>query len=227
MQPPPTDHTRPSCTDRSSPEVGRNRRRLRGLARKVFWLWALVCFMGGGSLALSHTFAMPDEAVSRPELLAAVAASRTTEERGRWLALHVLYSRCRCSAQTLAHLRQRGVLPGVRERIVLVGAHPTYEAQARAAGFALEVLEADALDRRYHLQAAPVLVVADPRDRLRYVGGYTARKQGPEQEDVAILTRLLRGEPARPLPLFGCAVSKELARLLDPFGLRAGLSGDD
>ena len=227
MQDPSPNPLFPGCTDRSLPDAGQARRPLAPLARKVFWLWALVTFVAGGSLALAHTFAMPDEAIARPALATAVAASRRAEEQGRWLALHVLYSRCRCSAQTLAHLRARGVLQGVRERVVLVGPHPAYEAEVREGGFALEVLLPDELERRYHLQAAPVLVVSDPRDQLRYVGGYTARKQGPEQEDVAILTRLMRGESARPLPLFGCAVSRELARLLDPFGLRAPSVGED
>lgn len=210
-------HPPPSTPGAASPRAASGRARL---ARHAFWAWAVASFLVAGSLGLAHTFALPDEAIAQPALAAAVAASRRPEERGRWLALHVLYSRCRCSQRTLAQLAARGPLPLVRERVVLVGAHAGYEATARSRGFAVEVIPPDALAPRYHLQAAPVFVVADPAGALRYVGGYTARKQGLESEDAAILAHAMRGDPVRALPLFGCAVSRQLSKLLDPFGLR-------
>jgi hypothetical protein len=194
---------------------------LARLARRAFWVWVVVSFLVAGSLGLAHTFALSAEAIAQPALAAAIAETRRPEERGQWLALHVLYSRCRCSQRTLAALSARRPLPLVRERVVLVGAHAGYEATARAAGFAVEVIAPEALAPRYHLAAAPVFVVADPAGALRYVGGYTARKQGLASEDAAILARAMRGDPVRALPLFGCAVSRQLSKLLDPFGLRS------
>jgi hypothetical protein len=119
----------------------------------------------------------------------------------------------------LASLFSRGVHTTVRERIVLVGAHAAYESAAHKAGFTVEVIEPEQLKARYRLEAAPVFVVADPRGEVRYVGGYSERKQGLALHDVEILAALTGGQGVRELPLFGCAVSRALQRLMDPLRL--------
>ena len=64
------------------------------------------------------------------------------------------------------------------------------------------------------------MVVIDPGDAVRYVGGYTPRKQADDVRDVAVLEALRRGEPVEPLPTFGCAVGRSLRAKIDPFGIR-------
>jgi len=78
---------------------------------------------------------------------------------------------------------------------------------------------ADQLEVRWKVQAAPLLVIADPADRRRYVGGYTARKRGQDVWDLELLSRLQADAPVDPLPLFGCAVSQSLRAAADPVGL--------
>jgi hypothetical protein len=200
-----------------TPATGGRRR----LLRRVFWVWAVGVFVLAGSLALAHDYALPKPLRDEQGVRAAVAQSRRADEQGRWLALHVLYSRCRCSERTLAHLFARGPRTDVSERIVLVGAHASFEQQARAAGFVVEVIAPEQLQTRYQVEAAPLFIVADPEGSLRYVGGYTERKQSLAQRDVVILDALRQGGFARELPLFGCAVSRRLQALFDPFGLKS------
>ena len=88
------------------------------------------------------------------------------------------------------------------------------------------MIEPPELAARYGLEAAPVFVVADPEGELRYVGGYTTRKQGLDNRDLAIITELRAGHDQRELPLFGCAVSRSLQQLLDPLGLRGTAPGE-
>ena len=176
--------------------------------------------MVAASLALAHDYALPRPPRNEQAVRDAVARSRDASEQGRWLALHVLYSRCRCSERTFAHLFARGPLAGVSERIVLVGAHAELERKARAAGFALEEIGPQQLQERYHVEAAPLFMVADVGGALRYVGGYTERKQSLAMRDVVILDALRKGGFARELPLFGCAVSRRLQTLFDPLGLK-------
>lgn len=200
--------------------IRRGRARGSRLLRRLFWAWALSSLMVAGSLALAHDYALPMPPRDAPLVRAAVAGSRSAAEQRQWLALHVLYTRCKCSERTLAHLFARGPLAGMKERVVLVGAHPEFERKARAAGFAVEVVKPAELELRYHVQGAPLMLVSDPEGELRYLGGYTETKQAYALHDVEIITALRRGDAPRELPLLGCAVSRSLQALFDPLGLK-------
>ncbi len=84
----------------------------------------------------------------------------------------------------------------------------------------MEITTEQKLAELYEIDAAPLLVAIDPEGRVRYAGGYTDRKQGPDVRDRQILDALQRGDVVQPLPLYGCAVSKQLRRTLDPLGLK-------
>ncbi|HEX5656691.1 MAG TPA: hypothetical protein VFX59_05820 [Polyangiales bacterium] len=190
---------------------------LRRLSSWAFWLWAPLCLLLVASLMVTHTYALPAPA---PQDLRV-----ERDAQGRWQMLHVLYGRCRCSQRILQHLLTRKALPGVAERIVLVGADPQLEQRARAAGFVIEAITPEELPRRYALNAVPALAVISPA-RVEYLGGYTERKQGPEIADLEIFERVRAGTRTDALPLFGCAVSEALRGRLDPLSLRAWLLGE-
>jgi hypothetical protein len=155
--------------------------------------------------------------VASPSSLSSSSSSATTP----WFTLHVLYASCRCSENIFAHLFQRGPITGATERIVLVTAHgddPTaagYHARATAAGFRVETVTPDDLARRFGVEAAPLLVVADPTGRVRYAGGYTDRKQHLELGDQTIIADLMAGRPSTELSLVASAVSRRLQDALD------------
>ena len=191
-----------------------------GFTWAVVALWVPSVIVVCAYLLGGHLLTLPKPAQADPRLARALAALRAGEGRPRWIALHVLYEGCRCSRRVFDHLVARGASPAMAERVLLVGGSEASVARARAAGYAAEALTRDGLRARYGFEAAPVMVVADPRGRVRYLGGYTARKQGAAMRDVDIVRRAQAGEAVAALPLFGCAVSARLQRDTDPLGLR-------
>jgi hypothetical protein len=195
-------------------------RRIRRLAVVVLLaLWASAGLAVGATLMISHWAALPRPASNR-RLGDLIVEGRVVPKTGRWTALHVLYTSCRCSQRILDHLWSRRAIPGIDERVVLVGPPRSYPALAAAAGYGVEALTPGELSARYGVAAAPLLVVADPSGRIRYSGGYTERKQGPDIRDGQIIAALMRDDAPAALPLFGCAVSRELQQALDPLRLK-------
>ena len=191
------------------------------VSRSLIAAWGLGMALISAGLLAKHLVALPAPAAGDPALAGVVAQTRGMRGIGDWLGVHVLYGECPCSRKIAEVLLDpaRPRPEGLTETMVLVGADPELEARAAAAGFAVEVVAADQLEARWKVQAAPLLVLADPTDRLRYVGGYTARKQGPDVQDIELLARLQADAPVEPLPLFGCAVSQALRAAADPVGL--------
>ena len=173
---------------------------------------------------MSHLVTLPAPAPADPALQQAIATQRRMIERDRWLVLHVVFDECACSRRVLDQLLASARPAGIAERIVLVTERPASMAEAavaiRARGFDLDVVTPDQLVARYHIEVAPLLVIADPRDTVRYVGGYTSRKQGADIRDLAVIAAVQQGEPVEPLPTFGCAIGRALQSKLDPLGIR-------
>lgn len=173
----------------------------------------------GAYLLAGHVFAMPTPPPDAPALGSGLEGARPPGQKG-WFALHVIYGECGCSRRIVEHLVARRPRADVGERIALVGNDPTLRAALTAAGYEVEGLEMDQLQERYGISAVPTLAVLGPDDTVRYVGGYTRRKRGPAIADDEILDGLLAGDQPEQLPVFGCAISRELRNATDPLGLR-------
>lgn len=191
--------------------------------------WKTLLFaVWGGALSVicayflgSHLLTLPVPSHDDPVLAAQLESRRTPADQGRWQVLHVLYGECKCSRQVAEHILDRGSLADdVVERVLFVGDDPEMTAAFQARGYAVETTTPDALNADWNVPAAPVMVVADPFGGLQYVGGYTDRKQGPDVRDLAILSSVRDQVSVPALPLFGCAVSRELAAAVDPLGIR-------
>jgi hypothetical protein len=188
-----------------------------GAVAVVVWLVAGTAL--GGVLLIRHVVALPTPDVTDTALREAL---RRDLPMPGWRAIHFMYRACPCSRRTIAHLLEAHRPADVRELVVLVdddGQGDPSDTRLVAAGFRVEVITPDVLRGRYHLEAAPVLVVMSPDDELAYIGGYNRHKQGPAYEDLAIISDLRAHRTARPLPVFGCATSARLARMLDPLNL--------
>ncbi len=187
----------------------------------LLFVWAIPCVVVGATLMVGHWVPLPVPDRSDPVLrdaLAHVAAPK----QSTWRLVHVLYAQCRCSERTFDYLFERGKAPAADETVVLVGKHPEYERRAREAGFSVEQISRRELKERFNVESAPLLLVVDPAGQIRYSGGYTARKQGLDYQDLAILSRLQGGAEAKTIPAYGCGVSKELQSYLDPIGVKYG-----
>jgi hypothetical protein len=182
-------------------------------------VWALALFLVTSSLATAHWYALPRPDHGDPRLRQLLATPRASAD-GRWLAVHTLYAHCRCSQRIVEHLLRRGALADVTERVVMVGRGDAMEAALRDAGFGLSSIPVGELKKRYGVTSVPLLIVADPSERVRYAAGYTTRQQGPDVRDVSIIRELMSDHEASELPVFGCALSRALQRTLDPLGLK-------
>lgn len=197
-----------------------------GAARAVLITWALALLCGGSYLLAPHLLTLPIPTAADPRLGALVLPGAPAEvpaaHRGLQ-AVHILYSACKCSQQVLEHLLARGARPELwSERILLVGLREVPDggaalrARAAARGFRVDEVTAGELRSRYHIEAAPLLLVAEGGGRIHYLGGYSDRKRGPVIRDLEIAAALTRGASPRALPVFGCAVSASLQATLDP-----------
>jgi hypothetical protein len=196
--------------------------RPRWSSRIFLALWATAMVVPISFLMAGHllTLPAPEKAALQPRLHADTTASN------QWRTFHVLGSGCKCSSNVLKHLLERKAQPGVAETILYVGAETPQLAETRTAGFEVEALDPRQLADKYNIQTVPLFIVVDPSQRVVYSGGYTDRKQGPDIKDLTLLEGLMAGKAEHELPLFGCAVSRELQQQLDPLGLKYAAKGN-
>jgi hypothetical protein len=181
----------------------------RSIVRGAVLAWFAAMVVVGASLLAKHVAALPV-----PTKSAALSKS-LAELRPRgshdWLAVHVMYAECRCSQRIVEHLVTTRRPAGWREVVLWVGkAEPSAELARR---FDVRKLRPNDL-ARLGIDAAPLLVALDPNDGVRYVGGYTERKQGPAIEDLRLLADARRSSVTSSLPVLGCAVSERLKQAL-------------
>ncbi|MEM9693798.1 MAG: hypothetical protein AAGA56_14715 [Myxococcota bacterium] len=194
----------------------------RWLTRAALALWLVVTSVGAAYLMAGHLVELPvpQEKAEVDALAETLTARRPAESSGKFVAFHVLYRDCGCSQNVVERLLNESPAAGAVERVVWVGGDATIEPEVRSRGYDFDLVAPDQLQERYGLVAAPVFVVLTPDDRVAYLGGYTSRKRGPQPRHREILAGLMNGLSADDLPVLGCAVGRELAEAIDPWGLR-------
>jgi hypothetical protein len=190
----------------------------RSLSRFGLTGWFVAMLAIGSTLLARHVVALP-RPVADAALGRAMASLRAPEDAKRWMAVHVLYAECRCSHRIAEHLLSSSRPPDVSERVLLVGRDADLEGRFAAHGLRVMLTDSTELGSRYHVAAVPLLVVVAPDDTVRYAGGYTTRKQGPDPQDLELVADARAGRSSPTLPIFGCAVSARLKSSLNPLGL--------
>lgn len=188
------------------------------MAKVLIMCWVVVMTLMCTVMMGRHSIPLPAQKASDQQVASALGAHRTPSQADRWMMVHVFFSSCPCSRRLAEYLVAGQRPEDLAEHVLLVGDDPEWRARAQARGLSVHVIEPEELDAFYHLQAAPLLVVLDPLDRVRYLGGYTTRKQGIGVQDLEILQNVRQDITVEALPLFGCAVSRELRRIVDPTG---------
>ncbi|GAB5496087.1 MAG: hypothetical protein Phyf2KO_11670 [Phycisphaerales bacterium] len=178
-------------------------------------LWAICGVIVGAALMVSHWVPLPHPSEDDGVLRAALQEQGNSGDS--WTLTHFLYTECPCSLRIMDHVLARGRVDYVSERFVLIGdSMPS----GLAEGFVYQVVEPDELLDRYGIESAPLFTVTDTDGAVRYVGGYTARKQGLDVSDLAIVQKLQNGKHVEPLPVYGCAVSTRLKDIVDPLRIK-------
>ena len=188
------------------------------LARLGLSIWFVAMVAVCATLLGRHLLALP-RPVNDAALARAMSSLRGPSGAGSWMAVHVLYAECGCSKKIADHVLSGGRPRDVTERVLLIGRDAELEARFASVGMPVALATEDDAATRFHVVAAPALVVVAPDDTVRYAGGYTERKQGPDPRDLAILAAIRAGRDVAPLPIFGCAVSARLRSTLNPLGL--------
>jgi hypothetical protein len=179
-------------------------------AKGAFVAWLCVASVVSAYLLAGHLITMPAPTASRIE------TPLGETPRADWSMTHVLSTECGCSIRVLEHLLATERPEGVRERILVLGSGHTLLDRLRAAGFTVEQRQSDRLHEELGVEAVPALLIADPEGRVVYSGGYTDRKQARRIVDLELYTNIREHREVKPLPLYGCAVSKKLRRAIDP-----------
>jgi hypothetical protein len=190
----------------------------RSLVRVALGVWFIVMLGVGASLLARHVVALPRPAID-PALAAAMGSLRTQDDTGRWMVVHVLYAECRCSQRIAEHLLAATPPSDATEQVLFVGHEPDLAARLTARSYRVLSITPAELGERFHVVAAPAFIVTAPDGSVRYAGGYSTPKQGPEPRDRSILADLRLGRHVDPLPVFGCAVSEKLQAKLNPLGV--------
>jgi len=120
--------------------------------------------------------------------------------------IDVIAAQCSCTQRLFDHLLARGPLLSAEELILFVGADDAKAQAARRAGFRFKSITAEGLNAQYGLEAAPIFVQMDTRNRLRYLGGYYNHPAAIVALDENISAKIESGEAVPPLPIFGCVV---------------------
>jgi hypothetical protein len=188
----------------------------RGLSGGLLVVWAVAMTAISVVLLARHAIALPTPTPKDARFQAAVAQLAAGDAQQGWSAVHVLYAKCRCSQRIVDHLVDSRRPAGVRERVLLVDDDGAFTTRLRAAGFTVIATAPTELRDKYRVEAAPLFVVSAPDGRIRYAGGYTREKQGPDIRDLAILSDLMADRTPEVLPTLGCAVSDELRAVLNP-----------
>jgi hypothetical protein len=185
------------------------------MGRAGVGIWFAAMVLVGATLLGRHLIALP-----RPPMDAALARAmgsmRGPADAGRWMTVHVLYAECQCSQRIAEHVLAGHRPPDLAERVLLIGRDANLEARFVAAGIAVVRTDENDAAVDYHVSAAPLFIVVAPDGSVRYAGGYTERKQGPNPRDLAILADARADREIPTLPVFGCAVSAQLRSTLNP-----------
>ncbi|MBK7537283.1 MAG: hypothetical protein IPI49_18335 [Myxococcales bacterium] len=182
----------------------------------IVWFIAIAGVMS--ALAITHWMALPHPDKRDNQLAAGLG--ELLADRPGWAAVHALYTDCQCSQRVVDHLVNSKRPDALREVVLLVGHDPDLQARLQKKGMQVVSVDAETLFQRFGIEGAPLFMFVDPKHAVRYVGGYTRRKQGPEIEDLAIMREIRGGSEVADLPLFGCAVSERLKELADPMALK-------
>lgn len=189
--------------------------RIRGwLGRAFLAIWAPLSVTVIGLLMVNHTVAMPSPS-DLQRLRSGVDALRGDAER---ITIHVIYAGCSCTDRLIDHLIARGAGPGP-ELVFFVGQPLQRHLGLSEAGYQLVLTDDGALRDQLSIDAAPVLIEV-AQGQLSYVGGYFRYPAAVRPLDVSLRHAVDAGQRPEPLPVFGCAVTPELAARLDPLGLQ-------
>ncbi|WP_413585119.1 hypothetical protein [Bdellovibrio sp. HCB274] len=148
--------------------------------------------------------------------------SLASKQAGAWSITHVLSESCKCSEQVMENLIQRGPASDVHEEVILLGKPPIQLQSLIGKGFTVRQMDPNELKEDISKLGVPFLLITTPKGETVYAGGYSEKpvKDGGPIRDLEILASLQGKGVVKNFPIFGCAVSRKLQKLVDPFSMK-------
>ncbi|MEM1023163.1 MAG: hypothetical protein AAF627_08880 [Myxococcota bacterium] len=190
------------------------------VVQAAFLLWIPSVLIPCAYLLAGHLLTLPEPNDEQLEIALHELLGHAAPTELDWVAIHVLYAECGCSKRVMQRLSARSPSADVEERVWIIDARPEDLSVLQEAGFVARAMDRRELYETFHIEAAPLLLLATARGELRYVGGYTDRKRGPDIRDLELMAAVRHGHRPQGLPLFGCATSARLQAQVDPLGLK-------
>ena len=138
-------------------------------------------------------------------------------------AIHFISENCSCSTHLINHLIERGHSKKVHEKVIVLGNLRQEKKQLEKAGYEIERISYQEAYENEYFAATPLFVVFDMKKNIKYMGGYTQNTITPLSKiyDTEIFEIAANEKNvAKDFPIKGCANSKKIQKLIDPFGLK-------
>ena len=103
---------------------------------------------------------------------------------------------------------------------MLAGKDDALSRRLKLAGFPVRNIDPETVFSKYHVAAAPWLILVSPAGDVQYQGGYTPAHARNNYQDQQVWADLANGRPVEPLPVLGCALGKRVQRSIDPLGIK-------
>ncbi len=143
--------------------------------------------------------------------------------------IHFITPMCGCSREVYKHLMKEGPLDNkaYNEKIIIIDDFKDGIAnELTKRGFDVFKLSNEEAKKIFdgEVRGVPLLTIYDQTLTTQYVGGYSEKSITPftKINYRKFLQKIETKKKVKPLPVIGCAVSKEYQKLLDPFGLKYG-----
>ena len=183
----------------------------RQIGMGLIFLWIVAVTIVMGRIGLLHNLSFfPDKNI---------IAHKSTGPL--WTMTHVLGKGCKCSDLVYKYLLKRGPSPDLVENVILLGEVPEYRSGLEKRGFRVTERNPREIASEKAV-GVPFLLITSAKGEGVYAGGYASSmiEERTLLLDLKILHSLRDGKNAAELPIFGCAVSQRMQKLIDPLELK-------
>jgi hypothetical protein len=138
--------------------------------------------------------------------------------------VHVLGEGCGCSEFVSEYLYERGKKLGLNELVYFIGNEESLKSNLRVKGFDTSFHTFESIrKKKLKTEGVPYFQIYNTENKLVYSGGYDNKMitKYTKFKDLEILKSLqIYKTTDKSLPVYGCATSKNIQELIDPFQLK-------
>ena len=106
--------------------------------------------------------------------------------------------------------------------VMIMGQQDDWKKSLQKNGFQIKTMNHKPDKNQFDVEGVPALLVYDSKGDIKYSGGYYECVISHESQvkDVAIIAAIQNGKSLPDMPIYGCTVSEEYKKILDPLNLK-------